>query len=87
MNACLLRTGFEKEAKDQIEKNTEILKGEKILTSCAGCYKTLKDDYEGLDVIHISQLLDELIRQDKLKFSKKDLKVTSLPMLITRLCG
>lgn len=74
--SVLLRTGFLKEAQAQIEKNTEILKGEKIITSCAGCYKTLKDDYEGLDVIHISQLLDELIKDKRLNVSKKDLDVT-----------
>ena len=74
--SVLLRTGFIDEAQNQIKKNTEILKGQKIITSCAGCYKTLKEDYEGLDVIHISQLLDELIREGKLNFSKKDLNVT-----------
>ena len=74
--SVLLRTGFIDEATEQIRKNTEILKGEKIITSCAGCYKTLKDDYEGLDVIHISQLLDELIKEGKLNLSKKDLDVT-----------
>ena len=74
--SVLLRTGFIDEAKNQIEKNTEILKGEKIITSCAGCYKTLKDDYDGLDVIHVSQLLDELINEGKLKLSKRDLDVT-----------
>ena len=74
--SVLLRTGFIDEAQNQIKKNTEILKGEKIITSCAGCYKTLKEDYEGLDVIHISQLLDELIREGKLNFSKRDLNVT-----------
>ena len=74
--SVLLRTGFEKEAKEQIEKNTEILKDEKIITSCAGCYKTLKEDYDGLDVIHISQLLDELIKEGKLNFEKSDLNVT-----------
>ena len=74
--SVLLRTGFADEAEEQIKKNTEILKGEKILTSCAGCYKTLKEDYEGLDVIHISQLLDELISNGKLNFSKRDLNVT-----------
>ena len=72
----LLRTGFESEAKEQIKRNAEIFNKEKILTSCAGCYKTLKEDYEGLDVIHISQLLDELIRDGKLDFTKKDLDVT-----------
>lgn len=74
--SVLLRTGFIDDAKKQIEKNTDILKGKKIITSCAGCYKTLKDDYEGLDVIHISQLLDDLIKQGKLNFSKRDFNVT-----------
>lgn len=74
--SVLLRTGFTDDARKQIEKNTEILKGEKIITSCAGCYKTLKDDYDGLDVIHISQLLSQLIKEGRLNFSKKDLDVT-----------
>ena len=74
--SVLLRTGFFNEAHRQIEKNTEVLNGEKIITSCAGCYKTLKEDYEGLDVIHISQLLDELIRDGKLNLEKGELDVT-----------
>ena len=74
--SVLLRTGFLKEAEEQIRRNTDVLKGEKIITSCAGCYKTLKDDYEGLDVIHISQLLDKLIKEGKIKISKKDFDVT-----------
>ena len=74
--SVLLRTGFEKQAKEQIKKNSKILKDEKIITSCAGCYKTLKEDYDGLDVVHISQLLDELIRENKLNFTKTDFKVT-----------
>ena len=74
--SVLLRTGFFNEAQRQIEKNTEVMKGEKIITSCAGCYKTLKEDYEGLDVIHISQLLDELIRDGKLNLEKGELDVT-----------
>ena len=74
--SVLLRTGFEKEAKEQIAKNTDIFGDETILTSCAGCYKTLLQDYEGLDVIHISELLAMLINEGKLKFDKKDLNVT-----------
>ncbi len=74
--SVLLRTGFEKEAQKQIEKNTDLLKSEKIITSCAGCYKTLKEDYKGLNVIHISQLLDELIRDNRLNPVKQDLNVT-----------
>ena len=74
--SVLLRTGFEDEAQKQIDKNTQILKGKKILTSCAGCFKTLKEDYQDLDVIHISQLLNTLINEGKLNFTKKDLNVT-----------
>ncbi|WP_407423262.1 (Fe-S)-binding protein [Methanobrevibacter sp.] len=74
--SVLLRTGFEDEAREQIEKNTEVFKDELILTSCAGCYKTLKDDYEDIDVIHISQLIDGLIKDGRLNFSKRDLNVT-----------
>ena len=74
--SVLIRTGFIDEAQKQIEKNTELLSGELILTSCAGCYKTLKQDYDDLDVIHISQFLNTLIDEKKLDFNKKDLKVT-----------
>lgn len=74
--SVLMRTGFIKEAQEQIRKNTEVLSGETILTSCAGCYKTLKQDYNGLNVIHISQFLNQLINEGKLKFTKKDFNVT-----------
>ncbi|MCR5026574.1 MAG: (Fe-S)-binding protein [Methanobrevibacter sp.] len=74
--SVLMRTGFVEEAQEQIEKNTEALSGDTILTSCAGCYKTLKQDYEGLEVIHISQFLNQLIEEKKLNFNKKDLNVT-----------
>lgn len=74
--SVLFRTGFEDEALEQISKNTEVFKDELILTSCAGCYKTFKDDYDNIDVIHISQLIDDLIKNKKLNFSKKDLNVT-----------
>ena len=74
--SVLIRTGFIDEAQKQIEKNTELLSGELILTSCAGCYKTLKQDYDDLDVIHISQFLNKLIDEKKLNFNKNDLNVT-----------
>lgn len=75
--SVLFRTGFEKKAQDQIKKNIKLLKNKKILTSCAGCYKTLSQDYEALDVIHISDLLDYLIKENKLNFKFDDtLKVT-----------
>ena len=74
--SVLLRTGFIKEAQEQIEKNSDVFGDEVILTSCAGCYKTLKEDYENVNVIHISQLLDDLINEGKLDLTKTDLNVT-----------
>jgi len=75
--SVLLRTGFEDEAKQQMKKNVANLKDEKIVVSCAGCYKTLKNDYNDLlgvelDIIHISQLLHDLIEDNRLGSNKLD---------------
>lgn len=74
--SVLLRTGFDEEAERQIEKNSKQFRGKKILTSCAGCYKTLKQDYDDIDVIHISMLLEDLIREGKLPLRETNLNVT-----------
>ena len=74
--SVLLRTGFCDDAEKLISDNTEKFKGKTIITSCAGCYKTLKEDYEGIDVIHISQLLNKLIKEGKFNLKKSDLVVT-----------
>ncbi|MEE3489263.1 MAG: heterodisulfide reductase-related iron-sulfur binding cluster [Methanobrevibacter sp.] len=74
--SVLLRTGFLKDAEELIKKNSEVFKDETVLTSCAGCYKTLKEDYENIDVMHVSQLLRQLIAEGRLEFSKKDFNVT-----------
>ena len=80
--SVLLRTGFLEDAIEQMNGNLEDLEGKTILTSCAGCYKTLKEDYKeyldvDLKVIHISQLLEQLINENKINLKgNKDLKVT-----------
>ena len=90
--SVLLRTGFVDDAIEQMKGNLEDLEemkgnledleGKTILTSCAGCYKTLKEDYKNylgvdLNVIHISQLLEQLIKENKINLKgNKDLKVT-----------
>ena len=80
--SVLLRTGFLDDAIEQMNGNLKDLEGKTILTSCAGCYKTLKEDYNkylGVDlkVIHISQLLEQLIKENKIPLKHKDdLKVT-----------
>ena len=83
--SVLLRTGFLDDAIEQMNGNLKDFEGNEgkvILTSCAGCYKTLKEDYKkylGVDlkVIHISQLLEQLIKENKINLKgNKDLKVT-----------
>ena len=79
--SVLLRTGFVDDAVEQMKGNLEDFEGRTILTSCAGCYKTLKEDYKkilGVDlkVIHISQLLEQLIKEGRINLKSNDLKVT-----------
>ena len=75
--SVLLRTGFLDDAIEQMNGNLKDLEGRTILTSCAGCYKTLKEDYKKylgveLKVIHISQLLEQLIKENKISLKGKD---------------
>ncbi len=77
----LLRTGFREDAEKVMDKTLKDLEGEKILTSCAGCYKTFSKDYKEileveLDVIHSSQLFKELIEKGHLEVESIDRKVT-----------
>jgi heterodisulfide reductase subunit D len=58
-----------------------ITKDDKILVSCAGCYNTLKNDYNelfgvNLDVIHTLELISQLISDGKLLVKKIPNKVT-----------
>jgi len=82
--SVLLRMGdkeFERIASENIKMFNEL--GIKTLvTSCAGCFKTIKQDYPkvgelNFEVIPFATLLSRLIEEGKVKFSKKlDLKVT-----------
>ena len=68
----LLRTGFARDAKEVMENTLNEIGEEKIITSCAGCYKTFKKDYKEilgveLDVVHTSQLFNDLIKEGKLE--------------------
>jgi len=68
--SVLMRTGHEEEFEAIKEKNLKLLKGKNIITSCAGCYATLKADY-GLDVNHITDIIKENIDKLPLKEIKK----------------
>jgi Fe-S oxidoreductase len=77
----LLRTGFVNDAKEVMKNTLKKIGEEKIITSCAGCYKTFKKDYNEilgveLDVVHTSQLFNELIKEGKIKVDFLDKIVT-----------
>jgi len=81
----LLRTGQWDIAKKLAEHNRDVLSKmdpDKIITTCAGCYRTFEVDYKktykdmlGVDfpfkVLHTTQLLAELIKKKELTFNKK----------------
>jgi heterodisulfide reductase subunit D len=52
----------------------------RLVTACAGCYKTLSQDYPGLagkiEILHATEYLAELVKAGKLKFPHTELKVT-----------
>lgn len=77
----LLRTGFREDAEEVMKKTLKEIEGEKVITSCAGCYRTFKKDYTEilgveLDVIHTSHLFNELIKNGKLNVERLNEKVT-----------
>jgi len=78
--SVLLRTGFTEDAREAMQKTYEKLQGERVVVSCAGCYRTFREDYPlmvgKVDVIHISQLLEELIAEGKLHLDREEVKVT-----------
>lgn len=78
-----MRTGDRKAFQDISEKNIALFKErgiKKIVTSCAGCYRTLKKDYErrlkDIEVLHIVEFLEELISQKNLDLKKLDIQTT-----------
>ncbi len=82
----LLRTGQRKVAMPLIEHNYNILKErgiERIITSCAGCYQTIKNDYPkflgkklDIKIVHSVQFFQNKIKSGELKLKGKDLKIT-----------
>lgn len=83
--STLLRTGLVESAKKTALRNIELFErteAETIVTSCAGCYKTIRQDYPkvgkvGARVVHVTQLVNELLESGKLRPSKNlALKVT-----------
>jgi heterodisulfide reductase subunit D len=79
--SVLRRTGFVDEAEKLREHNVEQFKrsGVKtVVTSCAGCFRAMKKEYgvEDIEVLHITQYVDKLIDEGKLKLRKSRDRVT-----------
>ena len=82
--STLLRTGMTAAARPMALRNIEMFEKvspHRIVTSCAGCYKTLRQDYPKIgrmvpEVLHVVQLVSELVDGGRLKFKPLDVKVT-----------
>ncbi len=78
-----LRTGNKPAFTAIAERNVELLKKagiKKIVTSCAGCYRTLKKDYgsrlDGIELVHTVEFLWDFIQQKGISLRKLKLKTT-----------
>jgi len=77
--STLLRTGLLESARKLAQKNIEMFEKASpsvIVTSCAGCYKTIRQDYPKVGkvnarVVHITQFVNELIDAGRLKLEKR----------------
>ncbi|MBD3195229.1 MAG: disulfide reductase [Candidatus Lokiarchaeota archaeon] len=73
----LIRTGQTESVKEIMEYNIDQIKAtraQKVVTSCAGCCRTLKVDFQkhdidmDVEVYHTSELVNELLEKGKIKF-------------------
>ena len=74
----MLLSGKTAEAQAMMAKNTELIKqsgAKRLVLSCPICYKVFKEEYqlEGIEILHHTQYIDELIKRGKLKVDKNDL--------------
>ncbi len=73
----MMLTGKVNEAKALIDKNTELIKNsgaKRLVLSCPICYRVFKEEYqlEGIEVLHHTQYINELIENDKLDIDRND---------------
>ncbi|MFX0041155.1 MAG: (Fe-S)-binding protein, partial [Candidatus Heimdallarchaeota archaeon] len=71
----LLRTGQNKPVKDFMNYNINLINrtgAKKVITSCAGCYRTIKKDWVklgadfGFEVYHTVELIKELLDEERI---------------------
>ena len=73
----MILSGKTAEARAMIAKNTELIKksgAKRLVLSCPICYKVFKEEYnlEGIEILHHTQYIDELVKNGRLKVNKKD---------------
>ncbi|MBD3228970.1 MAG: disulfide reductase [Candidatus Lokiarchaeota archaeon] len=80
-----MRTGDRNSFNFVAEKNRELFEKsgiKKIITSCAGCYRTLKVDYADLlkdldiEILHSVEFIIQLLKEKDVKLNPLDFKVT-----------
>ncbi len=80
-------TGQTEKAKLLAEANIKLFENEgieKIITSCAGCYRTLKETYPkkfgleyGIEILHLPEFIQEKMENNEIQFENKiDMKLT-----------
>lgn len=85
--SVMLRTGKRSDAEENAKRLAEAIRvsgAERILVTCAGCHRALKQDFPEIfgiqlpKVVHVLEFLDELNKQAKLRLRpiQKDTKVT-----------
>ncbi|TFF98426.1 MAG: (Fe-S)-binding protein [Promethearchaeota archaeon] len=76
----MIRTGQTKNSKEFMQYNVEQINkagASKVITSCAGCYRTLKKDFEkfrveyDFQVFHTAELVKNLLDEGKIKFNSE----------------
>ena len=78
-----MRTGDRKAFELVSRKNTDLFKEKgikKIVTSCAGCYRTFKKDYgdtlDDIEIYHTIEFLNDLIDAKSIKLKNLDINTT-----------
>ena len=78
-----MRSGDRKSFGKVAEKNAELFKGrgiKRIVTSCAGCYRTFKKDYRerlgDIEIVHTVEFLRDIINNKDIKLKNLDIKTT-----------
>ena len=82
----LIIAGMKEAALDEVRHNVEAVRktgAKRLVASCPSCYHTWKHDYPqimgeplGFEVVHSTEMLEELVAADKLEFKPLEEKVT-----------